>query len=273
MVAKTKTDGEKFWQKFSRNATPGLPKYVQLRDCILAAIRQGYWKRGDRLPTEMDLARITKLSLGTVQNAYRDLVKEGNVERRKGRAGSFVSREVRSVDTVWHFLFTDDRHEQFFDVFPQVDRILRHEGQGSWNLHLRWVKDEVVQIDRIVDVGRKFLLFSQFFFDAREYDRARKGRTKPLEGNNLRRELGINVTHITYDLRMEEIPSAICRKMTIPVKSMGLVVECCGHSNPTEQGYFQRIYLPATHFWLRIASNTSGAAKRALPAELEELLH
>jgi DNA-binding GntR family transcriptional regulator len=271
-VTTKKTSGTRFWEKYKRRGTADLPKYVQLRDCILAAIREGFWKQGDRLPTEMDLAEVTEFSLGTVQNAYRNLVQDGTVERRKGRAGSFVSRDVKPVDTVWHFLFSDDRHEHFFSVFPQIDRIIRHASRGSWNLHLKWVADEVVQIDRIVDIGREFLIFSQFFIDAREYDRARKGKTKPLQGNNLRRELNLNVTHMTCDLRLEEIPAAICGKINAPVKTTGLVIEARVHTNPQQQGYFQRIFVPKTSLWLRISSNVNGAPKHAIPAELEEML-
>jgi GntR family transcriptional regulator len=267
-----KNPASKFWEKYRRRVTTDAPKYVQLRDCILAAIREGFWKQGDRLPTELDLADTTDFSLGTVQSAYRELVQDGTVERRKGRAGSFVSRDVKPVDTVWHFLFSDDRHEEFFSVFPQLDRVARHSLRGSWNLHLRWVADEVVQIDRIVDIGRKFLVFSQFFIDAREYDRARKGKSKPLEGNNLRRELGLYVTHMTYDLRCEEIPTIICGKMGLPAKSMGVVVEVSVHGVAQQQGYFQRIFVPLTHFWLRISSTVNRAPSRPLPAELERVL-
>src|SRR5260221_3661531 len=97
-----KNTASRFWEKYRRRATSEAPKYIQLRDCILAAIRDGFWKQADRLPTELDLAGVTGFSLGTVQNAYRDLVQDGTVERRKGRAGSFVSREVKPVDTDWH---------------------------------------------------------------------------------------------------------------------------------------------------------------------------
>jgi DNA-binding GntR family transcriptional regulator len=272
LMVKKNTSAAKFWEKYKRYCTASLPKYVQLRDCILAAIREGLWKQGDRLPTEMELARVTDFSLGTVQNAYRNLVQDGTVERRKGRAGSFVSREVKSVDTVWHFLFSDERHENTFLVFPQIDRIQRHSSRGSWNLHLTWVDSEVVQIDRIIDIGREFLVFSQFVIDAREYDRARKGKTGSLEGNNLRRELNLNVIQMTHDLRIEEIPPIICGKIGIPAKSTGLVIESRVDAVPQTQGYFLRMFVPPTKFWLRISSNLIGAPKRALPAELEQML-
>jgi len=243
-----------FWGRYAQKRRKALPKYAQLRDCILASIRDGFWRRGDRLPAEQELAFVTKFSLGTVQKAYRDLVQEGTVERRQGRAGSFVSREPKSVDTVWHFLFSDDRHEQFFSVYPKIDRIHRHHERGSWNLHLHWVDSEVVQIDRIVDIGHEFTVFSQFIIDARTYDQSRKGQSKPIEGLNLRRELNLNVGAMTYDLRVEEIPREIGKKIGVPPKTIGLVIEVRMSANPMQQGYFQRIFVPRSNFWLRIAS-------------------
>ncbi|RTL65642.1 MAG: GntR family transcriptional regulator [Hyphomicrobiales bacterium] len=243
-----------FWDRYAQKRRKALPKYAQLRDCILAGIRDGFWKRGDRLPAEQELAQVTGLSLGTVQKAYRDLVHEGTVERRQGRAGSFVSREPKSVDTVWHFLFSDDRHERFFVVYPKVDRVWRHSERGSWNLHLHWVESEVVQVDRIVNIGHEFLVYSQFIIDARVYDHARRGQTKPLEGVNLRRELNLNVSMMTYDLRIEEIPRDICKKIAVPAKTIGFVIEVCMSANPMQQGYFQRIFVPRTNLWLRIAT-------------------
>jgi GntR family transcriptional regulator len=266
-VTKKPASARKFWDRYSSRRPAGLPKYVQLRDCILAGIRDGFWARGDRLPPEQDLAKVTKLSLGTVQKAYRELVQDGTVERRQGRGGSFVSRTSKTVDTVWHFLFSDDRHERFLPVYPQVDRILRHSERGSWSLHLHWVEDEVVQVDRIMDIGREFLVFNQFFIDARIYDQARKGKTKPLEGVNLRRELNLNVTVMTYDLRIEEIPREICKKLGVAAKTVGLVVEIRVFANPPHKGYFQRIFVPRTALWLRIASQTGTPATARSTAE------
>ncbi len=256
MVAKP-ASARAFWARYGRDRSVASPKYAQLRGCVLAAIRAGFWASGDRLPAEKELAAVTRFSLGTVQKAYRDLAQDGVIERRQGRAGSFVGQERKSVDTVWHFLFSDDRHERFMAVYPHVDRILRHRERGSWNLHLQWCEGDVVQIDRITDIGHEFLVFNQFFIDARVYDRARKGSTKPLEGINLRRELNLNVTSMTYDLRIEEIPREICKKLRASPRSLGMVIEIRMHANPARQGYFHRVFVPRTSLWLRIASQAS----------------
>ena len=76
--------------QFLARSMPGLPKYAQLRDTLLAAIEHGYWKAGAKLPTEQALARHTPFSLGTVQRALRALVAEGIVVRLQG-SGTYVA--------------------------------------------------------------------------------------------------------------------------------------------------------------------------------------
>lgn len=247
-------DAVEFWRRYAPKDPGHAHKYLQLRNAVLSGIREGFWLLGDRLPAEKDLARATGLSLGTVQKAYRELVQDGAVDRRQGRAGSFVNREPRQVDTVWHFLFADERRERFFAVFPHVDRVHRHANRGSWSLHLQWVEEEVVQIDRIVDIGHEFQVYSQFIVDARVFDQARKGKNSPIEGINLRRELNLNVQRMTYDLRIEQLPREICSKIGAPAKTIGIVVEVCSSASPVQQGSFQRIFVPRTQFFMRIDS-------------------
>ena len=56
----------------------------------------GDWTPGMRLPTEAELAKSLPYSLGTVQKAYSELVKNGLVERARGR-GSFVAPLQRQM--------------------------------------------------------------------------------------------------------------------------------------------------------------------------------
>lgn len=252
--------GYDFWRRFAPKDPGQSPKYLQLRDAVLAGIREGYWSLGDRLPPEKDLALATGLSLGTVQKAYRELVQDGAVDRKQGRAGSFVNREPRQVDTVWHFLFSDERRENFFPVFPQVDRIHRHRNRGSWSMHMQWVEDEVVEIDRIVDIGHEFLVYSQFIIDARVYDQARKDKRTALEGVNLRRELNLTVQRMTYDIRIEPLPRDICSKIGVAAKTIGMVVEIFSSASPANYGSFQRIFVPRTQFFMRIDSQAPRSA-------------
>jgi GntR family transcriptional regulator len=60
--------------------------YLDLRSALAA----GEWTRGDRLPTERDLAARYGCSLITVRRALDELAREGRLERTRGR-GTFAT--------------------------------------------------------------------------------------------------------------------------------------------------------------------------------------
>jgi GntR family transcriptional regulator len=69
--------------------TRGIPLYVQLRELIREAIRQGRWGPDDPLPTEAELQQQYSVSRSTIRQALADLVHEGLLVRYAGR-GTFA---------------------------------------------------------------------------------------------------------------------------------------------------------------------------------------
>jgi len=85
-------------------STPPLthsPLYQQVANLLATRVDEGYWRAGDMLPSEFDLADELRVSQGTVRKAIGTLEQRGIVERRQGR-GTFVttSTEERSF---FHF--------------------------------------------------------------------------------------------------------------------------------------------------------------------------
>jgi len=68
----------------------GLPLYLQVKRRIEYLISSGHLKKGERLPTERELASCLGVSRNTVSLAYRQLEAEGLITSRQGR-GTFVS--------------------------------------------------------------------------------------------------------------------------------------------------------------------------------------
>lgn len=66
--------------------------YEEIRHYLLAEIRQGHLKPGDRLPSEAALAEQFKVSRITSKKALQTLQQDGIVTRSRGR-GSFVSTD------------------------------------------------------------------------------------------------------------------------------------------------------------------------------------
>ncbi len=74
-----------------------LPIYRQIMRQITDAIGGGRLRRGDKLPSQRDLAEQLVISPLTVKKAYDELEREGVIETRRGR-GTFVDAAAEAVD-------------------------------------------------------------------------------------------------------------------------------------------------------------------------------
>jgi GntR family transcriptional regulator len=70
--------------------TPGPPIYIQIRDVLRAEITGGGLKRGEQLPSEIELAARFNVSRMTIRESTENLVNEGLLYRRHG-VGTFVA--------------------------------------------------------------------------------------------------------------------------------------------------------------------------------------
>lgn len=68
----------------------GIPIYVQIREALRAEITREVLKRGEKLPSENELASQFKVSRMTIRESIEDLVDEGLLYRRHG-VGTFVA--------------------------------------------------------------------------------------------------------------------------------------------------------------------------------------
>ena len=67
-----------------------IPLYYQLKKQILSLIENAELREGELLPPENDLCRMLDVSRPTIRQAFTELVKEGYLNRYKGK-GTFVS--------------------------------------------------------------------------------------------------------------------------------------------------------------------------------------
>lgn len=68
----------------------GIPIYVQIREALRGEITRQVLKRGEKLPSEQELASQFKVSRMTIRESIEDLVDEGLLYRRHG-VGTFVA--------------------------------------------------------------------------------------------------------------------------------------------------------------------------------------
>lgn len=70
-----------------------LPYYTQLKEWILQQVDSGILKKGEKIPSEMDLAQQHGISRPTVRQAIGELVQEGYLIKKRG-LGTFVSSPI-----------------------------------------------------------------------------------------------------------------------------------------------------------------------------------
>ena len=80
-------------QLFHLDPKAGATLQTQLRQMLVAAIREGQLPPGSALPSCRRLAESLDVARNTVALAYQDLVEEGFLVARP-RSGYFVSREI-----------------------------------------------------------------------------------------------------------------------------------------------------------------------------------
>ena len=67
-----------------------IPKYIQISSWLRELIQTGRYKKGEKLPSEIQLAKICEVNRNTLRQAISELTSEGILIKEKGR-GTFVS--------------------------------------------------------------------------------------------------------------------------------------------------------------------------------------
>jgi GntR family transcriptional regulator len=81
-----------------------IPIYYQLKESIYQKIKEGEWKRGQKIPSLRELSRELKISLMTARQAIKTLVDERVLTLRKGEGTFILGPKVReNVKTLFSF--------------------------------------------------------------------------------------------------------------------------------------------------------------------------
>jgi len=250
------TDRKKFFEKYHRLDAKKLPRYVQLKDAIISAIEDGFWKQGEKLPSEIDLTQTTPFSLGTVQRALKALVDEGILNRIQG-AGTFVIEKRRRMDRPWHCRFATASGNSFLPVFPKLMLKKKVKIDSSWARLLQPDETGLIQIDRTIQIGNEFSVYCKVYLSANKFSGFLKKRKAELERANFkaifRKEYNINITHMSYFLQITQLPDEICRAIKVSDESVGLIYEIIASSGYKNPIYYQEIYIPPNNLRLHIS--------------------
>jgi len=77
---------------FHISSRTGVPPYLQIVQQVRQDVRLGLLKAGDKLPAVREVVTMIAINPNTVVKAYRELEKEGFIEKRTG-IGTFVCKQ------------------------------------------------------------------------------------------------------------------------------------------------------------------------------------
>jgi GntR family transcriptional regulator len=245
-----------FYEKYRQLEIESLPRYAQLREVIISAIEDRFWGQGDKLPAEVEIARTTPFSLGTVQKALKALVDDGILIRRQG-AGTFIAEDRRKMDRPWHCRFESDNEGIFLPVYPKVLLRKRIHSREKWAQLLDPKEMRLIQIDRLIRVGNEFNVYCKIFLNEERFSGFLKKKITDLEQANfktlIRAEYNLPITHMANNLRVAKLPNTICRAIAVETEMIGLIYEIIASSGRKNPVYYQELFIPPNDRRLHIS--------------------
>ncbi len=200
------------------------PLYLQVRDALLERIKDGRWKPGSNLPSEIDLYRQLGVSLGTLRKALSVLENEQIIVREPGR-GTFVKNHQAG-----HALgrFNPIRGADGASLRGQVRsrkiRLAAPTPAERAALHLQ-AGDQVVRIHRLrVHDGRPFVYELASVSDRRFPGLAEQAEI-PDELEDLARDRGVILARAEAKVRLAQASAAVAQALALAERTPLLALE------------------------------------------------
>lgn len=235
------------FSELHRPDSSGLPKYRRLSNTLIEAIKLGIWAPGDRLPAEEELTEMTPFSLGTVQRALRALTEDGLVVRRQGH-GNFVASQQHRLEDPWHCRFLDEATGEILPIYSKaIQRVLVPE-PGPWNKYLAAPSDNIMRLDRIINVNHEFKIFSRFYADNNVLKQLWDTPLEHLDGANFKkvitRQAGLPIITIDRSVRMKRIDAHAAQLIDVEPRAITLFMQAIAHVGRELCIYYQEFYIP-----------------------------
>lgn len=212
----------------SASPTPTGPLYRRVQAALTRRLAAGKWKPGEAIPSEAELAREFRVSIGTLRKAVDELAAGNILVRQQGR-GTFVA--THSEDrTLFHFfhiarkdgareLPVHELHSFRTAKAAPAEAAALNVGAGT----------PVLRMENALKLGGKPVIFDGIVLPAAAYRglteavyRAREGTIYGL----YQARFGINVIRISERLSAETAPPAVAKVLGLPanINAPALVV-------------------------------------------------
>ena len=206
---------------------PGpVPLHHQVYLDLRAALDRGEWRPGTRLPTERELAVRYGCSLITVRRALTELVREGRIERTRGR-GTFVLRPRIERDLAGTRSFAEEMEARGLDPATRLVAA-RPEAAGEVVAAALGIEpgSPTIYLERLRLAGGEPLLLEEVHLPAERFPGL---LTSDLERNSLYDVLTLRyetpIVRAREALEPVRLPTREAALLGVRARSLALLVE------------------------------------------------
>lgn len=143
-----------------------LPIYLQISELLTRQIRAGFWRQGERLPTEADLAQSLNVAVGTLRKSLALLEEQGVLERIQG-SGTYVrgGSNGKGIYDLFRLELHDGPGLPTASILS-VDKLERPASVPAMNGQ-EGAASKVWRVRRLRLLNAKAAAIEEIFFDAR----------------------------------------------------------------------------------------------------------
>lgn len=132
-------------------------KYERIYEFLHKAILEGTYKKGDKLPSELDLAKQFHASRPTVAKSFHDLSRAGLVERKVG-SGTYVKYDIDVAKAKTFGLMLPGLNET--EIFEPICAHMSHVAEER-NISLLWGRsisdDPQARRDHALNLAQRYI--------------------------------------------------------------------------------------------------------------------
>lgn len=258
--------------RFVEESGTDMAKHEQLSRIFVSAFREGVVVPGAKLPPEQVISRRLRVSLATVRRCFTHLAQLGVISREHGR-GTFVSSGEYGVSDLWHYRFRDPEQPGFMSIYNRIleRRIVTDRDVGPL---FGGADTALVYIERAVNIGVRFVCYSQLYLPADKFARIMDEPVTELERVNLKdvltREFHAPTLRMDQFLRMAPVPDAACEIMNIEPGAVTILLRVIGYSFEDQPISYQRIWIPETEYELNLPTTAEAIRRRDAASSIEK---
>lgn len=201
------------------------PLYRQLMEELRTLIQTGYYKNGDKIPTEPQLSDLYNVSRITVRRTVEELCKQGLLIKRQGK-GTFVQtpKLQKKIEQKPNMSFTESCTLNGVKPTSQVIATSIIEAEKWQKNYLKLQEgDKLLSIQRILSADNVPIIYETLYLSAKRFS---SFPIKKLRNNSLSQILkekydiidsSNNKTTIEIDVATQEIAKQLCILVGEPV--------------------------------------------------------